>query len=1001
MKELFGIPMESLAIVLAALLAAGVSSLVVLALRNRVLLKLGVRNLGRRRARTALIVIGLMLGTTIIASALATGDTMNHSIRSTATKQLGATDEIVAARGAADDISGELGAATGTGYFPQGTVSKVDRALAGKNLADGVMGAIVEDVALQSPVQRQTEPSVTLFASDPARMDGFAPIRSVDGGEVTLGELRPGEAYLNAKAADALHVRAGDPMLVYVGPKSVGMRVRDVVRFDGTTTADAALLVPLAQAQKLFDKPGLIKGIAISNRGSGDAAVQLSDQVVSTLKPVVTPLGLETSTSKADALELADQAGNVFMSMFTTFGMFSISAGILLIFLIFVMLAAERRGELGIARAVGTRRGHLVEMFTFEGAAYDLIAAAVGAILGAVIAYGMVVGIASAFGSANEDAGFQVEYAVTARSLFVAFAIGALLTLAVVAFSAWRVSVMTISTAIRNLPEPPLQHRRRRFVLAAIAIALGALMMLSGATGDAATPLMLGVSLILIGLVPMLRLIGVSERIAYTSCGLAIAVAMLLPWSVWESVFGQISMDFTTWVVAGLMTVIGAAWVMVYNADVILGAAGLVLSRFGTLLPVVKMAIVYPLRARFRTGATLAMFTLVVFTLVTGTASSGSFQKAFGSVEEFGGGYQVRAGTSATAPIVNMRAALRNARGIDPADFTAVGSQSVLSVKARQVGTDRAPESYVARGLDRAFLRHTTFGLGAMARGFGSADEVWRALATQRGLAVVDSTVVPRRDNFNFAVLPDFKLSGFIYEDGVFDPIPLSVRDPQTGRQTRLTVIGILKDTAPLEMVGISSSEATYEHAFPGRFEPTIHYFALARGVDPKQTATKLESAFLAHGMQAESIQKVVDDSVAASRTLNRIIQGFMGLGLIVGVAALGVISARAVVERRQQIGVLRAIGFRRGMVQAVFLIESSFIALTSIVVGTLLGLILAQNIISDSAKQPSWENLTLVVPWVSFAVIFLIVYVVALAATFAPAVRASRIRPAEALRYQ
>jgi ABC-type lipoprotein release transport system permease subunit len=33
--------------------------------------------------------------------------------------------------------------------------------------------------------------------------------------------------------------------------------------------------------------------------------------------------------------------------------------------------------------------------------------------------------------------------------------------------------------------------------------------------------------------------------------------------------------------------------------------------------------------------------------------------------------------------------------------------------------------------------------------------------------------------------------------------------------------------------------------------------------------------------------------------------------------------------------------------------------------------------------------------------VIFLIVYLVALAATFAPAVRASRIRPAEALRYQ
>ena len=80
---------------------------------------------------------------------------------------------------------------------------------------------------------------------------------------------------------------------------------------------------------------------------------------------------------------MADKAGNAFMSLFTTFGTFSIAAGILLIFLIFVMLAAERRGELGIARAVGTRRGHLVQMFMFEGVAYDLIAAAVGALLGA------------------------------------------------------------------------------------------------------------------------------------------------------------------------------------------------------------------------------------------------------------------------------------------------------------------------------------------------------------------------------------------------------------------------------------------------------------------------------------------------------------------------------------------------------------------------------------------------------------------------------------------
>ena len=101
---------------------------------------------------------------------------------------------------------------------------------------------------------------------------------------------------------------------------------------------------------------------------------------------------------------------------------------------------------------------------------------------------------------------------------------------------------------------------------------------------------------------------------------------------------------------------------MVFNADLLLRGASLVLSAVrASLAPVVRLAMTYPLKARFRTGATLAMFTLVVFTLVTGTAAPGSFTAALDNVEEFGGGFQVRAGTSAGAPIVDMRAALRQA----------------------------------------------------------------------------------------------------------------------------------------------------------------------------------------------------------------------------------------------------------------------------------------------------------------------------------------------------
>ena len=999
MNELFGIPVDTLLVILAAGLGIALVVIGVLALRNRILMKLAVRNVGRRRGRSALIVVGLMLGTTIVAAALTTGDTMNHTVRATAVDALGETDMTLAPRGAVDDIPGALGAATGMGWIDEPVVDEVEEAVAGRGLVDGVTGAVIDQVAVQALVQRRSEPSVVLFAADPRRMDGFSPIVGRRGDELRLSDLQPGEAYLNRKAAEKLHVRPGDDVLVYALGRRLETQVRDVVSFDGAATSDAALIVTLAEAQRLFQRPGQVRAVLVSNSGDAFGGAERSEEVAALLEPVAAANDLEVQSVKADAIEDAEAAGATFVAFFTTFGTFSIAAGILLIFLIFVMLATERRGELGIARAIGTRRGHLVEMFTFEGAVYDLLAAAVGALLGAVVAFGMVFLLADVFGSADADEGLQIQFAVSARSLVIAFAMGLLLTLVVVAVSAWRVSVMTISTAIRNLPEPRVPRHRRRLALAAVGLAAGAGLVFLGLSGETFTPVLLGVSIVLMSLVPLLRILGVPERLAFTGCGLALVAFLLLPWRWLEVIFGELSMDFSAWIVSGLLIVIGTVWVIVFNADVLLGLVMRLFGRFRRIAPVLRLSIAYPLAARFRTGTTLAMFTLVVFTLVTGSVSNGSFVKSI-SVDDYGGGFQVRAGTVGAAPIDDMEAALGPAPGVGPQDVDYVGSQAVLAVEAKQLGTASDYETYLVRSLDEPFLEHTTFGLGDMARGYDSAREVWDALRTNPGLAVVDSTIVPRRDQFGFGMAPDFALTGFYYEEG-FDPIPIEVLDKQTGATATLTVIGILKDTAPFEMVGISSSEETLAAAFPGRMRPTIHYFGLAEGVDPETIAVNLESAFLENGMNAESIQQVVDDMVAANMMFNRLIQGFMGLGLLVGVAALGVISARAVVERRQQIGVMRALGFRRRMVQLAFLLESSFIAGTAIVVGTALGLILAWNIIDDQRRLPSWENLSLHVPWLNLLIVFAVVYVVALAATLAPALRASRVHPAEALRYQ
>ena len=119
----------------------------------------------------------------------------------------------------------------------------------------------------------------------------------------------------------------------------------------------------------------------------------------------------------------------------------------------------------------------------------------------------------------------------------------------------------------------------------------------------------------------------------------------------------------------------------------------------------------------------------------------------------------------------------------------------------------------------------------------------------------------------------------------------MTVRDPQTGVTKQLTVIGVLKDTASFAMAGILTSQDALS-AFGDRVQPAISYLEVAPGVNPTAAAKQLESAFLDHGVQADSIEKLLGDVMDQSRTFQRLVLGFLGLGLVVGVAALGVISA-------------------------------------------------------------------------------------------------------------
>ena len=88
-------------------------------------------------------------------------------------------------------------------------------------------------------------------------------------------------------------------------------------------------------------------------------------------------------------------------------------------------------------------------------------------------------------------------------------------------------------------------------------------------------------------------------------------------------------------------------------------------------------------------------------------------------------------------------------------------------------------------------------------------------------------------------------------------------------------------------------------------------------------------------------------------------------------------------------------------MIQLSFLLESSFIALLGVAIGVALGTVISYNIVSDVRERENVEALRFSIPWLQITIIITVAYVFSLITTFLPARQASRIYPAEALRYE
>ena len=164
-----------------------------------------------------------------------------------------------------------------------------------------------------------------------------------------------------------------------------------------------------------------------------------------------------------------------------------------------------------------------------------------------------------------------------------------------------------------------------------------------------------------------------------------------------------------------------------------------------------------------------------------------------------------------------------------------------------------------------------------------------------------------------------------------------------------------------------------------------------------------------------DAIRKLGFDTFSildATRSLQRffaVLDLFLGIfgSLALAVAALGIVNTlvMAILERRREIGIMKAIGASDGDVKRLFLAEAAVMGLLGGALGVALGWVIGRlinagtNIYLHRQNLPS-ENLW-AVPWwlVGGAIAFAIL--ISMISGLYPAARAARLDPVQALRYE
>lgn len=175
------------------------------------------------------------------------------------------------------------------------------------------------------------------------------------------------------------------------------------------------------------------------------------------------------------------------------------------------------------------------------------------------------------------------------------------------------------------------------------------------------------------------------------------------------------------------------------------------------------------------------------------------------------------------------------------------------------------------------------------------------------------------------------------------------------GTDRDLHIDGLLRDS--VFQSSLLMSEANFLKLYPGH--SGYNFFLIKPPVGAEvQVREILETALADRGIEITEAIKRLEAYLAVENTYLSTFQALGLLGLLLGSLGLAVVLLRSVWERRAELALLRALGYRRAMLGWLVLAENGFLLLVGLTCGTVSALLAVLPHLSETGGSASWPHL-------------------------------------------